>query len=111
MNKKTLTEKEFSEISPKIESVLHSSWREEQENWINDAPSSPKNENDIWSALPNIDSKTAVVLAAKLEEKIEWKVSEDMIKKGGYETIGDLIKDFLNKIYDKYVKKIKVIAG
>ncbi|MCY4643273.1 MAG: hypothetical protein OXB88_01510 [Bacteriovoracales bacterium] len=109
-DKKTMTEEDFYKITPKIEKILHNAWEEEKSSRKDEAPSSEE-KNDIWSALPTIDSKVAVVFAVKVEKETKLKVSEEMIRKGGYDSITELVRDFLTKLHKKYVEKVKAISG
>ena len=98
MTRKKVVEK-IEQLRLKIVRIIRNWWHQEEESWSEENPGE-ESENDIWSSVPKIDSKTVVKALLEIEEKTNIKVNEEKIKKGGYESIDELLEDLVPKILD-----------
>lgn len=55
-------------------------------------------EGELWDDLPIVDSKTVVKLSPLLEEDTGMKLKNKWIRRGGYDSADEAIKDLIKKI-------------
>jgi acyl carrier protein len=96
-----MTPQEFQSKRNKLEKLIRDWWKEEQGGWSIDKKPKKEEKSDIMSSsLPVIDSKIAITVSTALEDILGAEIHPSLIKKGGYESIDELVTDLLEKLSD-----------
>jgi hypothetical protein len=64
----------------------------------------PKNDDDIVVLMIEIDSLTVVELLANLDDVLPFKVTECVVKAGGYDSIGAAVKHVTARVATQWNK-------
>jgi hypothetical protein len=64
----------------------------------------PKNDDDIVVLTIEIDSLTVVELLSNLDDILPFKVTECVVKAGGYDSIGAAVKHVTGRVATKWSK-------
>jgi len=90
----TITKKKFDAIEPELREALRKWWEEEAQNF--DAAVSET--ASVWDGMPEIDSKAVVKASPIIREFVGGDLDPKLIRKGGYSSFDDLVKDLLPKL-------------
>jgi hypothetical protein len=64
----------------------------------------PKADNEVVILQIEIDSLTVVELLASLDDVLPFKVTQDVVKAGGYGSIAEAIKHLVGRVESKWIK-------
>lgn len=75
----------------RLAAELHAWWEQEQQDWDRHVDGDDMTADDLWDCMPAVDSK-AVARMAPIFKKHRHPFSVGNIRRGGYESINDVIQ-------------------
>jgi len=86
-----------------LKDALRKWWQDQQAAWPKGPSTCPEGEEDLWSDMPEIDSKAVARTAPLFKEHFGIGLDVRFIRHGGYRSLEDMVND----IVPNMVKKIK----
>ena len=103
------TVSQFNAMRPALEKSLTAALEQEKKDCaLPDLGGNPK--SDLWSDLPEVDSKTVAKLSPVVKGLIGRRLNPRWIRKGGYPSIKAAVQDLLMQIAKHCVADTPAIA-